>query len=110
MKAPDVIYLQWHGDAPTTYLDENDNEIPIPEDEMDRDADPDSATWCADRIYEADIPYRRDDQVCVWRHQVIDSKHGRLAFLVSDCKPGYSRVVEGDYCSFCGRRIRVEES
>lgn len=57
MSAPDTIYLQWYGDADMTYLDDDDNEVPIPDEEMD--VDPDVVTWCVERIYDGDIEYRR---------------------------------------------------
>lgn len=44
MNAPDVIWLQWHGDG----------------EPYDRgDVDPTDVTWCQDKIYEHDVKYIR---------------------------------------------------
>lgn len=60
MAAPDVIYLQWYGDQPTARFDEDDNEVPIPEEEMES-VYPNEVTWCVDRIFDGDIVYVRAD-------------------------------------------------
>lgn len=111
MKAPDVIFLQWHGDAPTTYLDDDDNEVEIPEDEMEGPSADDyyseDVTWCVERIYDADIPYRRVT-TCVWVQDDDDhgikwyrSPHGERA--------PEDQIADWPYCRGCGGRIEVKQ-
>lgn len=50
MKAPEIIFLQWHGDR-------------HPEDCCaDDDVDPSGASWCWEQIFPADIEYIRMDK------------------------------------------------
>lgn len=45
MSAPDIIYLQWYGDAPTDI------------DLSDLEPDESDVSWCVDKIFNADIEY-----------------------------------------------------
>jgi hypothetical protein len=59
MHAPQVIYLQWYGDQPTTRIDDDDMEENIPLDELEEPPDSMDVTWSAEPIFDADVPYMR---------------------------------------------------
>lgn len=109
MKIPDTIYLQWHGDAPVTYLDD---EVPVPEDEMAGPGDSDDVTWCADKIYSGDIEYRRADGVCVWSITIgpfgntrSTPSCGRQVGPHADYAPW---IEDWIFCPYCGKKIEVK--
>jgi hypothetical protein len=89
MKIPETIYLQWHGDSQ------------VPEDEMSA-PHLDEVTWCADRVYDGDIEYRRVRE-CVWRtdHKGLARPDGHAAIVHA------SRVYGWPYCPYCTGKIRL---
>ena len=57
MKAPEIIFLQWHGDC-------------HPEDCCaDDDVDPSGASWCWEQVFPADIEYIRMDKLNAVKRQ-----------------------------------------
>lgn len=104
--APDRIWLQWHGDGDPEW----DNVLPECAD----------VTWAVELVFNTDIPYRRDDQMCLWKqtsYTVESFSAGTfpvesyipqcLEFTATDM-PCVDEP-EGAYCPYCGRRIRMEE-
>lgn len=77
--APDIIWLQWHGDGRPDDHGEVDN----------RDV-----TWCQDKIYEHDIEYVR----CSWREraEAIESAARNLIKQKGrhNTQEAYKRLVE----------------
>lgn len=54
MKAPDRCFLQWHGDVTEDEAREYDED-------PDWKPDDGEATWCQDRVFDADVEYVRAD-------------------------------------------------
>lgn len=96
MRAPDVIYLQWYGDGDPEW----DNE----------ELECADVTWAAERIYDADIVYRRE-RTCVWTSRGSNYATSCEHYLESYNGFGDSDIGDrGDYCRYCGGRIRIEEA
>ena len=91
--APDVIFLQWHGDGDPDELGE------VYEEEV---------TWAAERIFDHDIEYVRRDGVCVWRYEYdqIDDAETGGCYRPTSHEGGVSSM-DWAWCPYCGKRIKV---